>query len=242
MTKPMKTGIIIIILLLILVVGFLVWRNKTNKIVNAPTEFVRLESKTESTQHLPLVSKNWISEIEKKWTTKEWEIYDNEHYDISNEICNDVYSKNKYWEKNQTHADFLNELTKEQRIYFTLVNFEGQVNNGGVYQFLFNNPELSIIALQGMQEVGIEKLSQDYEKVLKEYFGKFNTIQELYSRFQNENNDWNKRWNSFAEGYKELESTEIIEDYFYKENFVKIYQEKLTEYVKANPTKLYKTE
>jgi hypothetical protein len=238
----MKTGIIIIILLLILVVGFLVWRNKTNKIVNAPTEFVRLESKTESTQHLPLVSKNWISEIEKKWTIKEWGIYDNEHYDISNEICNDVYSKNKYWEKNQTHADFLNELTKEQRIYFTLVNFEGQVNNGGVYQFLFNNPELSIIALQGMQEVGIEKLAQDYEKVLKEYFGKFNTIQELYSRFQNENNDWNKRWNSFAEGYKELESTEIIEDYFYKENFVKIYQEKLTEYVKANPTKLYKTE
>jgi hypothetical protein len=238
----MKTGIIIIILLLILVVGFIVWRNKTNKIVNAPREFVRLKSKKESNQHLPLVSKNWITEIERKWSIREWGIYDNVHYDISNKICNDVYSKNKYCEKNQTHAEFLNELTKEQRIYFTLVNFEGQVNNGGVYQFLFNNPELSIIALQGMQEVGIEKLAQNYEIVLQEYFGKFNTIQELYSRFQNENNDWNKRWNSFAEGYKELQSTEIIEDYFYQANFVKIYQEKLTEYVKANPTKLYKTE
>jgi uncharacterized protein YaaN involved in tellurite resistance len=93
-----------------------------------------------------------------------------------------------------------------------------------------------------MKEVGVEKLAQDYEIVLKEYFGKFNTIQELYSRFQNENNEWNKRWNSFAEGYKELQSTEIIEDYFYTENFVKIYQEKLIEYVKANPTKLYKIE
>ena len=238
----MKTEIILIILLLILVVGFLVWRNKTNKIANAPTEFVMLESKTESTQHIPLVSKNWISEIEQKWTKKEWEIYNNEHYDISNEICNNVYSKNKYWEKNQTHAEFLNELTKEQRIYFSLVNFEGQVNNGGVYQFLFNNPELSIIALQSMQEVGIEKLAEDYEIVLKEYFGKFNTIQELYSKFQKDNTDWNKRWNSFTEGYKELQSTEIIDDYFYKEDFVKTYQEKLIKYVKENPKNLFRTE
>jgi len=217
----MKTGILIIIILLILVVGFLVWWNKSNNIANALTEFVKLDSKTESTKHLPLLPNNWISEIEKKWTEKEWGIYDNEYYDISNKICNDVYSKNKYWEKNQTHTDFLNELTKEQRIYFTLVNFEGQVNNGGVYQFLFNNPELSIIALQGMQEVRIEKLAKDYEIVLKEYFGKFNTIQELYSKFQNNKNDWNKRWNSFAEGYKELPSAKVIEEYFYDENLKK---------------------
>jgi len=238
----MKTEFIIIIVLLILVIGIIIWRKKSNEKENAPTEFVKLKSKTESTKHLPLVSNNWISEIEKKWSEKEWGIYDNEHYDISNEICNDVYSKNKYWEKNQTHTEFLNELTVQQRVYFTLVNFEGQVNNGGVYQLLFNNPELSIVALQGMQKVGLEKLAKDYEIVLNEYFGKFNTIQELHLKFQNDNDKWNKRWNSFAEGYKELSSAKIIEEYFYKESFVKIYQKKLTEYVKANPTKLYRIE
>jgi len=237
----MKTEIIIIIALIILVVVFIIWRNKSNRIVNAPTEFVNLKSETESTSHLPLLANNWVSKIEEKWNEKEWEIYDNEHYDISEEICNKVYSTNKYWEKNQTHADFLNELTKEQRIYFTLINFETQVNNGGVYQFLFNYPELSIIALQGMQETGMSKLTKDYETVLNEYFGKFKTIQELYSRFQNKNNDWNKRWNSFTEGYKELSSTKIIEDYFYEENFVKGYHEKLIGYAKVNKKKLYKT-
>lgn len=238
----MKTETILIIALLILVVGFLVWRSKSKKVENAPTEFVRLDSATESTEHLPLLVNNWISEIEKKWTEKEWGIYDNEHYDICKEICNEVYAKNKYWEKDQTHADFLNELTKEQRVYFTLINFEAQVNNGGVYQFLFNYPELSILALQAMKETGMSKLAKDYEVILNEYFGKFNTIQELYTRFQSDNNDWNKRWTSFTEGYEELPSTETVEEYFYEENYVLSYHKKLTEYVKLNRTKLYRTE
>ena len=238
----MKTGIIIIIILLILVIGFFVLKNKSNKVDNEMTEFVRLESQTESTKHLPLLPENWISEIEQKWNDKEWDIYDNEHYDICEKVCNEVYSKNKYWEKNQTHADFLNELTKEQRIYFTLINFESQVNNGGVYQFLFNNPDLPIIALQGMKEIGMSKLAKDYEIVLKEYFGNFNSIQELYSKFQNDKSDWNKRAQAFADGYKELPSAEKIEDYFYEENFVKTYQQNLTNYVKANRNKFYRTE
>lgn len=238
----MKTGIIIIILVIILVFGFFVLRNKSNNTENSTTEFVRLHSQSESTRHLPLLSDNWISEIEQKWNDKEWGIYDNEHYDICEKICNDIYSTNKYWEKNQTHADFLNELTKEQRIYFTLISFESQVNNGGVYQFLFNYPELSILALEGMQETGMEKLATDYEIVLNEYFGKFDTIQDLYSKFQNNKSDWNKRFTAFAEGYKELPSAEKIEDYFYEESFVKTYQQDLTKYVKSNRNKLYKTE
>ncbi|QOD61682.1 DUF4375 domain-containing protein [Polaribacter haliotis] len=236
----MKTGIIIVVL--ILVVGFFVLKNKSNKVNNEMTEFVRLESQTESTEHLPLLPENWISEIEQKWNDKEWDIYDNAHYDICEKVCNEVYSTNKYWEMNQTHADFLNELTKEQRIYFTLINFESQVNNGGVYQFLFNNPDLPIIALQGMKEIEMSKLAKDYEIVLKEYFGNFNTIQELYSKFQNDKSDWYKRAQAFADGYKELPSAEKIEDYFYEENFVKTYQQNLTNYVKENRNKFYRTE
>lgn len=238
----MKTGIILVILLLILVVGILIWRKKSSNVDKMTIEFVRLESQTQSTQHLPLLPENWISKIEEKWKNKDWEMWKNQHYDICEKICNDIYSTNKYWEKNQTHADFLNELTKEQRIYFTLINFESQVNNGGVYQFLFNYPELSILALEGMQETGMEKLATDYEIVLNEYFGKFDTIQDLYSKFQDNKSDWNKRFTAFAEGYKELPSAEKIEEYFYEESFVKTYQQDLTEYVKANRKKFYRTE
>lgn len=89
---------------------------KSKKIVNAPIDFVSLESETESKEYLLLLSQVWMSEIEKKWTDKEWGMYDNAHYDICEKICNDVYSTSKYWEKSQSHTDFLNKLTKEQRM------------------------------------------------------------------------------------------------------------------------------
>lgn len=93
-----------------------------------------------------------------------------------------------------------------------------------------------------MQILGIEKLAKDYEIVLKEYFGKFNTIQELYSKVQNENIDWRQRWDWVEDYNIEKQPIVTIENYFFKESFIKIYQEKITEYVKANPTKLYRTE
>ena len=36
-----------------------------------------------------------------------------------------------------------------------------------------------------------------------------------------ESQDWNKRWTSFSAGYKELKSTEKIEDYYYNKEFKK---------------------
>ena len=113
--------------------------------------------------------------------------------------------------------------------------------SGGVYQFLFNYPELAIIALESMKITKMEKLSKDYEVVLNEYFGKFKTIQELNEKFQNNKTEWNKRWNSFAEGYKKLKSTETIEKYFNEEKFIEEFQIKMNEFVKLNNQKLYKT-
>lgn len=230
----------IIVILTIIIFGLFIWFRKSNRIkVKAPINFVKLESGKETTTYLPKVSANFLESLENKYSNLEYKSYPNEYTDQSEKLCNDVYSENKYWEKEKTHSVFLNELTKEQRIYFTLINFESQVNNGGVYQFLFNYPELSIIALESMKITKMEKLAVDYEKVLNEYFGKFKTIQELYAKFQNENLDWNKRWNSFAEGYKELKTAEIIEEYFYDEKFIEDFQSKIITFVKLNKNKLF---
>ena len=238
----MKIFIIIAIILIVIVALWFKNKGKSKNMRELPTEFVMLESKTESTKFIPVLEKNWIDELYQKYQNKKFVTYPNEHTDLSEKLCNDVYIKNKYWEKNKTHSIFLNELTKEQRIYFVLINFESQVNNGGVYQFLFNYPELAIIALESMKITKMEKLSKDYEVVLNEYFGKFKTIQELNEKFQNNKTEWNKRWNSFAEGYKELKSTETIEKYFNEEKFIEEFQIKMNEFVKLNNQKLYKTE
>ncbi|QOD61115.1 DUF4375 domain-containing protein [Polaribacter haliotis] len=234
----MKTGIILIIIVLILI-GIFWFRNKSKVYEKAPNDFVMLESETESTDYLPIVDENWLKETELKYAGKEWESYPNECTDQGEKLCNDVY---RPWKGEITHTEFLNKLTKEQRMYFALINFESQTNNGGVYQFLFNYPELSLITLQAMKVAKMEKLASDYENVLHEYFGKFETIQELNNKFQDDSKKWDKRWNSFAEGYKELESTFEIENYFYDKDYVKEFHSKMVEFVKEHRNGLMKTE
>lgn len=185
------------------------------------------------------LKKNWLSETELKYSNREWESYPNEHTDQSEKICNDVY---RPWKGEISHAEFLNKLTKEQRMYFALINFEAQTNNGGVYQFLFNYPELAIITLDAMNAAKLGELKNDYENVLNEFFGKFRTIQELNVRFQDSNTEWDKRWNSFVEGYKELPTAEKIEEYFYDNDYQKEYQSKVVQFVKDNAKGLMKTE
>ncbi|MDC7997709.1 DMP19 family protein [Gilvibacter sediminis] len=202
--------------------------------------FLRLESPFESTNHLPQLSKGWLDELELKWATNPWSQYDNLHYEICTKICNDVYSSYKYWEQGKTHSEFLGELTRAQRAYFVLINFTSQVNNGGVYQFLSNLPELSIIALEAMQEVEMGQLVKDYEDVLIEFFGKFDSFEQLNARFENENLSWEERWEAFESGYEELPAAEKIEDYFYEEHYVMNFQSKLIHYVKLNAIYLFR--
>lgn len=233
----MKT---IIIITSLIIVVLLIWlKRRSIKNLKITFDFVKLEAENESTKHLPTVSLNWLNNIENKYQNQEFNQFQNEHTELLEKLCSDVYSNSKYWENGKNHFAFFNELTKEQRIYFTLINFESQVNNGGVYQFLFNYPELALIALDSIRIAKIDKLALDYENVLSEYFGKFDSIQDLYSIFQNEKYDWQKRWNSFAEGYKELKTAEIIEEYFYKIDFIKYFQNKLILFVKQNKNKLF---
>lgn len=231
----------LIIGLVIVVIAFIIIgiKNKKASVVTDPVEFVQLSSSQSSSKHLPHVPVNWIEVIEEKYTKQSYDKYNNVHYELSKILCNEVYDRSELFKQGKiSHTELLNEMTKEQRIYQTLVNFEGQVNNGGVYQFLFNYPELSIIALEAFKIMGAAKLAKDYEQVLHEYFGKFDTVQDLYTKFQDNSKDWNKRWNAFAEGYKELPSAAMIEEYFYKEDFSKDYQAKIIAFVKQNRKQL----
>jgi len=140
--------------------------------------------------------------------------------------------------KGESHYDFLSRLHDTQKMCFAIINFEGQTNNGGVYQFLFNQPENAIITLEAMKKANLKRLAEDYEIVLNQFFGKFKTIEELRNKFQNNKLDWNKRLNSFAEGYKEIPQAEVIEDYFYNDEYSKEFHSKMAQFVIDNQKEL----
>ena len=204
-----------------------------------PFELVELESALESRNYLPKVPKNWLPDIEKEFDVKELNDYPNEYTEIADKLCNQVYTNSKYWENNLTHSDFLKRLTKEQRIFFALVNFEGQTNNGGVYQFLFNQPELSFAALDAMLITKMDSLARDYEAVLHELLRSKGKITELKAKFNDNSRDWNSRWNAFVEGYNELKTAAVIEGYFYDDEFVRNFRSKMIEFVKSNHKNLF---
>ena len=201
-------------------------------------QFVQKDGDNSKTELLPKVSETWVQETIDKFEGKKYNKYDNLHYSFSDKLCNDVYSNYKYWEKGESHCEFLSKLNDIQKMYFALINFEGQTNNGGVYQFLFNQPENSIITLEALKHAKLSRLSKDYEIVLNQFFGKFSTINELKTKFQNGKIDWEKRRNSFVEGYEEIPHAEKIEEYFYEEEYSKEYHSKIAEFVIDNQNNL----
>ncbi len=232
----MKIGIIIISVLILSTLALKAFKTKNYQ--NRTPQFVEKDGDNFKTHLLPKVPKNWVQETIDKFEGKEYDKYDNYHYRFSDKLCNDVYRSYKYWEKGESHYDFLSKLNDTQKMYFALINFEGQTNNGGVYQFLYNQPENSIITLEALKDAKLIRLSKDYEIVLNQFFGKFSTISELRSKFQNGKINWEKRWNSFVEGYKEIPHAEKIEEYFYEEEYSKEYHSKIAQFVINNQNNL----
>lgn len=204
--------------------------------------FVFLNQAPINHELLPNLPKDWIDAVNREFNNKEYDKHKNKYFAFSDKLCNQVYSKYKYWEKNETHADFFNKLTDEQKMYFALINFESQVNNGGVYQFLFNEPEISIIALEGMKKAGMDKLANDYELVLSQIFGKFNKTQDLKIMLQNPNSAWDKHWTSFFDEDKEIPGITIIEKYFDTEEYTKEFHKRMEDFVINNQAGLFETE
>lgn len=223
-----------------LILTWMFWKkNDESKALN---QFVKLDNDEAKTGMLPRVSASWIDEINKKYESKEYDRYDNLHFAFSEKLCNQVYSEYKYWEKGESHYEFLSKLHDTQKMYFAIINFEGQTNNGGVYQFLFNQPENAIVALEAMKKVKLIRLSEDYEVVLNEFFGRFETIEELRSKFQNNSLDWDKKWDSFVDGYKEIPQAKVIEGYFYDKEYSKEFHSKMAQFVIDNQNELMRIE
>ena len=233
----MKTLIILVAIIILLVVVVL-RKNRDVKPIR-PFELVELDSVLESRDYLPKVPKNWLTDIENEFDAKELNDHPNEYSEITDKLCSQVYANSKYWENNLTHADFLNCVTKEQRILFALVNFEGQTNNGGVYQFLFNQPELSFAALDAMLITKMDSLAKDYEAVLHELQRSKGKISELKAKFNDNRRDWISRWNAFVKGYNELKTAAVIEGYFYNDEFIRYFRSRMIEFVKSNHENLF---
>lgn len=121
-------------------------------------------------------------------------------------------------------------LTRPQKVFYAFLTFSGQTDNGGVWQFLFNYPELSVAAFEAFHEIKTEPLAADYRRTLEEMLGKAKSIAAL-RRKAIQQGPTAKKWAAFVEGYDHLQSPKVIEDYFFAKKFKKLLYQDMCNYI-----------
>ncbi len=230
------------IILLIGLSFFLISNKRSEKLnkkgnSNSKQEFFSLDEGNQNELILySSISKEWIDSTKSKFDWENFDEYDNRMWEYMYKLFDDVIENSEV----QDYRQLWNKLNRPQKVFWAFLSFNGDTDNGGVYQFIFNRPEFIFAAAEMWEEIGMKKVASDYNKVLEELSGKVGKLSELKSEFNNESSSWEKRWNSFAEGYKELKSTEKIEDYYYNKEFKKDCHKKMADYIERNMSKFRK--
>ena len=230
-------------IILIIGIGLILLSSKRNKItmnknqLNKKQEFLILDDGNQNELFLySTVTQEWIDSTKSKYDWDNYDEYDNRMWEYMYKLFDDVVEKSDA----KDNDELWNKLNRPQKVFWTFLAFNGDTDNGGVYQFIFNNPEFILAAAEMWEEIRVDKVSKDYNEVLKELSGKTGKISELKSAFNDNSKSWEKRWNSFTEGYKELKSAEVIENYYYDKKFKKECHKKVADYIERNMNKFRK--
>lgn len=156
--------------------------------------------------------------------------YDNRMWEFMNLLLEPAIKKAR---SNNTQSVWL-KLNRPQKVFYSLLSFIGETDNGGIWQLIFNSGELGFAALESTIEVGERKLARDYQAVLGELTGTTRSLAAIHKRFSDKKLDSEERWAAFVEGYDALPSTDKVQDYFYTVTFKKAFFKKICDYIESH--------
>ena len=186
-----------------------------------PPDFYRINGGNQSELiFAPAYNKQWFDELDKKYSWDNFVSYDNRFWEYAKNLLDTVHALAKG--NTKSDRDFFNKLTRGQKVFYSVMSFGNDTNNGGVYQFFFNKPEFSFAVLESFKELKLDSLSLDYEKCLDEFIGSVDSYGKRKEIFNDPKKSWEKRYKSFQEGYLDIKSAKKIEEYFY--NFIHKYK------------------
>ncbi len=226
-----------IILVILAVYFFWVWRKRSNNEEfsfdpdnPAPQEVLSLDDGNQLKLLMPAtITREWLNNVQHKYNSTEFDELDS----LLLVYLSDIFEK-AIEESNLQEDDIWQNMTRAQKTFSTFISFSGEVDNGGVFQFIFNLPTSIFAVVEMCEELGLPKLGNDYLNVLRELTGKEYEFLFIKQTFNNESLSWEKRWSAFSRGQKDLKSTLVIEDYFYDEEFKESLYKTVTDYVEKN--------
>ncbi|WP_417369367.1 DMP19 family protein [Flavobacterium beibuense] len=181
--------------------------------------------------YAPQYDSEWLEALDKKYSWENFDSYDNRFWEYMYRLFDTLTEMSG---KDESEEEFFNKLNKPQKVFHSLLAFTGDVDNGGVNQFFFNKPEFAFSVLEAFDELKLNKLKNDYEKCLNEFIGASDSYLKRKEVFNDISINWDQRWDAFKSGENEIKSADILEDYFYTDEFKKELYKTFVDYADKN--------
>lgn len=192
-----------------------------------------------------------LNELRQKYNWSEYNEYDNLQTKYSS-LFFDPFSRIAH-KKNEDEDTMFKNLTKHQKVIYALNAFEGQVCNGGIYQFFWNTFDFSIAVRQSIEEIGLIDLLNKYDKVKAKFEDnaqilnklkrndvingiKYAVIQFFRGLIGQKTQLRRSGFEDFVEGAEIMKDTEWFDNYFY--DIVKQLHIAEVEYIERNINKI----
>lgn len=200
--------------------------------LETPTVFFSInEGNQTELIYAPEVKKEWFEELKNKYSWDNFDDYDNIFWEYMYQLFDTLPD---IADKAENDTAFFNNLNRAQKVFYSLLVFNGDTDNGGVTQFFFNKPEFAFAVLETFEALKMTKLKNDYEKCLNEFIGTNNSYAKRKEIFNNSNLNWENRWKAFTDGYDDIQSANAIEEYYYNSEFRKELYKKFVDYADKN--------
>ena len=152
--------------------------------------------------YAPDYDPHWFEKLDKKYSWERFDVYDNRFFEYMYQLFDTLPKIAKV----SSEDELFRNCTRGQKVFWSILAFTGDIDNGGVQQFFQNRKPFSLATLEAFRELKLEQLAIDYEMCLNDYRSNRNI----------------------------LKSGGNLENYFYEKEFKLILYKTVVEYIDSH--------
>lgn len=194
-----------------------------------PSLFSLEKGNQDSLIHWVQISRQKLDSIQHVYDWNMFDVNDNRLISYMNIFFDPMITKSGIKKENQDMLWL--DLTRPQKLFWSFLAFNGDVDNGGVYQFFINRPKHAFSILEVWKEVDLFDLEKDYDACLNQIINQKNRE---HKSIVNSEGSWDKKWTLFQQGSKRLTTANKIERYYYNKPFKREMYQSVCDYIEKN--------
>lgn len=141
----------------------------------------------------PEKTADWVELTKKNYSWEKYDEFDN-RLDEYMEFLFDVLPELGH--ASEDDEEFWKQLTLGQKMFYTLLCFEGAVDNGGIFQFFWDKPEFIYALDETLAILNVEPLQEDYALMVDRYEAVAQEMEALQLTINYNNKKWQELYHA----------------------------------------------